>query len=374
MRMDSRVRGNDGGRGGDGRPGEACLAPTELAQAGAGARVRALHFLSHHIESDGYGYSGIKIREALLALGVTVEAVDLCDEGERYTRMGAKRWSVAGDAVALTVPLWWRDMEARRLFGFTMFESTKLPSGWTDAINETAEVCLVPSRFCAEVFETNGVDVDLEVAPLGVAPGDWWPLDRSGHEGPYTFLWSGTPDWRKGWDVAYGAFCRAFGHRHDVRLVLWFRQAMRGLESIGDPNVEMVVGPRSRAEMRQMLADADCFVYPARGEGWGLPPREAAATGLPVIATDWGGLSEEIHEWALPVRVAGLVKASFGYYPREIGEWANPDVDHVVEWMRWCAENPGRAQAVGDRAADWMAQYGTWERTARRILEVVQGC
>jgi glycosyltransferase involved in cell wall biosynthesis len=334
----------------------------------------ALTFLSHHIESDGYGYSGYKIREALLRLGVRVEAVDMLDEQERYTRVGSAHWYAPGDAVALTVPPWWRDIDARRLYGFSMFESTKLPAGWAAAINETAEACLVPSHFCAEVFEANGVEADLEVAPLGVDPGDWWPLDRSGHEGPYTFLWSGTADRRKGWDLAYRAFCRAFGHREDVRLVLWFRLAPRGVDGIGDPNVKMMVGPKTRPEMRKLLAEADCFVYPARGEGFGLPPREAAATGLPVIATDWGGLSEEIGEWALPVRVAHMETAGFGFYRTDIGEWAVPDVDQVTEWMRWCAENPGRAQAAGDRAAEWMAQYGTWDRTARRVMEVVQGC
>lgn len=33
----------------------------------------------------------------------------------------------------------------------------------------------------------------------------------------------------------------------------------------------------------------DGFILPSHGEGWGLPLIEAMASGLPTIATAWGG-------------------------------------------------------------------------------------
>jgi glycosyltransferase involved in cell wall biosynthesis len=42
-------------------------------------------------------------------------------------------------------------------------------------------------------------------------------------------------------------------------------------------------------QVRDLLASADAFVLPTRGEGWGLPIAEAMAMQLPVIVTNHSG-------------------------------------------------------------------------------------
>ena len=122
-----------------------------------------------------------------------------------------------------------------------------------------------------------------------------------------------------------------------------------------------------------MLQAADCFVFPSRGEGWGLPPREAAATGLPVIATNGGGLEVEIEHWAYPVSVAGTSPAEYGFWDStEIGEWMEPDMDELVHLFRWSFENQEEVKSFGERAAAWLAENATWERTALRLIDIVR--
>jgi glycosyltransferase involved in cell wall biosynthesis len=159
----------------------------------------------------------------------------------------------------------------------------------------------------------------------------------------------------------------AFGDDPGARLVLHFRQLPQGLQGVKDANVEMLVGLFERPRLRWMLRDADCFIFSSRGEGWGLPPREAAATGLPVLATNFGGLAEEIEYWGIPIRVKGTSRAVYGIWD-DIGEWADPDVDDVAAHMRFCYEHRVVAARSGAAAAEFLAQHATWKRTAREIL------
>lgn len=337
---------------------------------------RRWYWLSHHLDRDGYGYAGLRILDALTASGADVEGVDLVVEGDDEQGLGApgRRWQVDGDAVIMTVPAWWGDVDCRRFVGHTMFEATRLPEGWAAAMNRHADEIVVPCEWCESVFRANGVTRPIHVARWGIDPGDYWPLERYRRQAaPYRFLWSGTPDRRKGWDLVYRAFWAAFQGADDVHLTLHFRHRPRGVVGSRDRNVDVVVGLFGRAELRQMLQRADCYVFPSRGEGWGSPPREAAATGLPVIATDFGGLAVEIEQWALPLRVERLEVAEYGYWDAgTIGEWAEPDFDHLVELMRWCYEHQVEAAGGGARAATWLAENATWERTARAIRRVVE--
>jgi glycosyltransferase involved in cell wall biosynthesis len=331
------------------------------------------NFMGHFISRDGYGQLVIKTGEALRQIGADVRLVDMC-VNRTFSTPGEKRWTVTGNTVVVAAPDWWEyvDISAGQLIGFTMFESTRLPDGRADLINHGAAACVVPSPFCAEVFRACGVTVPVHVVPLGIDPDLYYPIDRSDHAGPYTFLWSGTPDLRKGWDLVYRAFYAAFGGRRDVQLVMHFRELPRGVTGTRDKNVRLVSGSISTEDWLRLLREADCFVFPSRGEGWGLPPREAAATGLPVIATDWGGLSAGIESWAIPLRVKGLAPAEFGGWDAgEIGEWAEPDFDGLVERMQVCFDHRDGATLIGRRAADWLSANATWERTAVELDGIV---
>lgn len=318
-------------------------------------------FMGFVVPADGYGIATKKVGGILATRGWAV--VDMCQAADEV-------WQVAGPAVAMCAADWAPGIVAPDgLALYTMFESTRQPTFRTDVMNRYVSQVIVPSPWGAAMFRDNGVRTPIAVVGLGVDGLDFPRLERR-RARPYTFLWTGTPDKRKGWDLAYRAFVRAFGRDPQVQLVLHFRDMPRGVKGCRDPNVKLLGGRLTHARLLELLSEADCFVYPARGEGWGQPPREAACTGLPVIATAWAGLAVGIEEWAMPLRLRGFSRADFGFWDGEdLGQWAEPDPEHLIELMRWCYAHRDEAAVRGQAAAAWLRQNQTWEQTASGIAD-----
>lgn len=101
-------------------------------------------------------------------------------------------------------------------------------------------------------------------------------------------------------------------------------------------------------ELAALLSGARAFVFPTLYEGFGLPPLEAMAAGVPVVASRAGSLPEVLGDapfWCDPLDAASIADALV----RVVGD----------EEERAAAVERGRARA---------AQF-TWAETARRTLE-----
>jgi glycosyltransferase involved in cell wall biosynthesis len=83
------------------------------------------------------------------------------------------------------------------------------------------------------------------------------------------------------------------------------------VRSLAPPNVSFA-GRVSRDELPALYAHSDVFVMPSRSETWGMAMQEAAAVGLPLIATDAPGAAHDLIEdgvngYRVPVEDAGAL-------------------------------------------------------------------
>lgn len=334
-------------------------------------------------EVNSYGYAGRKIGEALQAMddadsresgAVPVDLLPQVSQADKGGAWDGAPFEFDGPVVALMFPEWLPHLRAPFLAVYTMWEGKGLPVERVRLVNEHADLCVVPSEWCAEGFRESGVEVPICIVPLGVSLADYPYMMRNGRtpESPYRFLWNGNKDGRKGWKLVYQAFWKAFKGVDASQVELWLHFRDEGLGyPCADENVKMLNGYQSRSLIQRMLQQVDCFVFPSRGEGWGLPPREAAATGLPVIATNYSGLAEQIDHWAYPVRVCKETLTLMQCREDERFLMADPCPNHLAEQMRWCFEHREEAAAFGQRASQWLRANQTYEHTARRLVDAV---
>jgi glycosyltransferase involved in cell wall biosynthesis len=250
----------------------------------------------------------------------------------------------------------------------TMFESTRLPDGWADILN-TMQAVIVPSVWLVQVFQDNGVQVPIHVVPLGISETYQYVQRPQGRK-PFTFLTLGDRgDRRKGWDLATLAFHKAFGENPDYKLII--KSRTKGLPiHIVHPCIEILRQDMTETQMQQLYACADAYVFATRGEGFGLPPREAAATGLPVIATRWGGTADDITAWGYPLRATLAPAWQDDEKLRGLGEWAAPDLDHLIEQMRYVSSGNPMIAHMGQESARRIRRLYDWQRFAEGVLNV----
>jgi len=125
----------------------------------------------------------------------------------------------------------------------------------------------------------------------GVDLQTWFPADRPPHEGPTRFAFSGRlVDW-KAVDLLLEAFATLTG---EARLDIIGDGPMRAAleaqaQGLGLAGRVQFHGWLAQPRAAAILRDADALVLPSLYECGGAVVLEAMATGLPVIATAWGG-------------------------------------------------------------------------------------
>ncbi len=202
------------------------------------------------------------------------------------------------------VSVW--DLTAVRYPELCTSTSRRYPALVQRAVDEGAWVHTGAASVAAEIIDHFGVDPRrVRVIPPGVEPAVAPVQPAPAAPSPPYLLGLGTSEPRKD----FPGLVAAFDELADIHANLELRIA--GPPGWGESQLQRAIaGARHRDRVRRLgwvedigrlLAGAAVFVYPSRYEGFGLPPLEAMACGVPVVATAAGSLPEVLGEAALLV-------------------------------------------------------------------------
>lgn len=333
--------------------------------------------------ADGFGASAEHLMLAIERRGYEVRVQPSWEmSGQTYIQHILDRPFANGAVrIAYTPPhpgTWARRHPLQATLGFSMWEDSLLPHSF-DAGLRDADAVAVPSRFCQQLFQDRIDDLGLEktvhYVPLGVDAEDA-PIKRTFQRGqqPFTVIHSASrsSEPRKGADVAYAAFKKAFGDQEDVKLVLRSRLNSFHDEPMNDMRVTFMPGSITDEARTAIYHRAHVLLYPSRGEGFGLIPLEAIATGLPAIVSDGSALSEYRDLFhPIPTRPAPS-EISVAIQPKSEGEWHEPDVDAAAAQLRRIYENYEPAAAAAMNAAAMVRRQWNCDRSGAALSVAVE--
>lgn len=297
---------------------------------------------------NGYGYATEGMLNSLQRLGYHVEQNDASADVEIW----------------FDQPHHWKFSDGPYKIGYHPWESTQLLPGWADIMNQCDEIW-TPSPLIADWYTRYaGVKVPVYVYEHGI-DHIWNPDYREPPKDKINFLHVGAEATRKGgWD-ALRLFRKAFPHNNDVSLTLKMINAnWNQIERVGKTNI--INRKMNFDELQTLFYTHDVYVYPSYGEGFGLTPLQAIATGMPTITTPaWAPYARH-----LDPRLSVGSKMVRSTWPKiHPGHMLRPNFDEVVDRMRWAVDNYDDAYKTAMSKVDAIHREYDWDTITKKVFE-----
>jgi glycosyltransferase involved in cell wall biosynthesis len=261
----------------------------------------------------------------------------------------------------------WNRSPFKKNIAILPFETTRIPSSWVGKVN-CMDAVFVPCEQNVQMMKDSGVKIPIEVIHWGFDTKLFPKLQRNNPV--FTFGHMGSLSPRKGTDVLVAAFKAAFPNNENVKLICKTSSTIYNFLD-KDKRIETQIGPVSHEDLlKDFFQRIDCFVFPTRGEGAGLPPIEAMATGVPAIVTDWSGPADYMTNdigWKLDYTMTDAKDFTEKVYKEYCGQWAEPSFEHLVKLLRYCYEHQDEVKKKGENAAEHMRKHWTWEKRAKEF-------
>lgn len=130
-----------------------------------------------------------------------------------------------------------------------------------------------------------------------------------------------------------------------------YREIFQTVETLGIGERVKFLGYVADREIPLLLSGAKCFLFPSLYEGFGLPPLEAMASGVPVVASNGSAIPEVVGDAAVLVEATKVESISHGI-------------------LRVLKEKGLRERMI--EKGIQRAKTFRWEKTARELLEICQ--
>lgn len=224
--------------------------------------------------------------------------------------------------------------------------------------NESDQLITCSASMQDEVERLYGPELPpITVIRNGIDIGAWTFRPRAPRSGPPKLLYVGRLEYEKGVQDAIAALPRIRRAHPGTTLTVagvgtqidWLRERAR-VHRVA--RAVQFVGKLDHSELLGWLHGADAIVLPSRYEPFGIVALEAAAAGVPLVASEAGGLGEAV--------VDGVTGASF----------EPADVDGLVEAVRAVLDDPAAAQDRAYNARERLTADFAWDVVAAETISV----
>jgi glycosyltransferase involved in cell wall biosynthesis len=290
---------------------------------------------------------------------------------------------ISGGSISSKPPL--RRSNSKKVI-FTMFEADLFPRAWHERV-KSFDAVIFPCLYNLNIFKEQNNSIPSYCNPIGVRTDifekkeRFFPKNRkfkfltylSGHD---------INDDRKNFPLVIYSFIKCFKNNKNVELIVKTNIDSNKINIIGEipDNIKFINNNFTRIGMVNLLNNCDCFIFPSKGEGYGLPPREAMATSMPTIISDFSALSDIADDnISFSIKTDKRSVAMFDKNTANehnlgnmvFGKWINPSQDDLIEKMLFVYNNYEHAIQIGKNAAEYIHKYENYEICGKNLHNIL---
>lgn len=214
------------------------------------------------------------------------------------------------------------------------------------------------SEFCRKSLVNSGVFIPVHVVPLGFDPALYVEKPRDFQETPLRLIYVGRNWDHKDQRLLYDVMDRV---REPMHLVI------KGSALRPHPKVTHVTNDRmSYRDVAELYQQAHLGIAISHGEGFGLPGLEALATGIPIVASRFGGILDFAND-ANSFLLRGQEVDAKGMFAA--GQWMQHDSQHVAAMLDHISLIWSQL-SFRARNARPSVDHLTWDNTARELIKI----
>jgi len=266
--------------------------------------------------------------------------------------------------------------------GVWFWEWPNIPDHYLNSMHRLHEIW-VATKFTQEAFlKVSPIPVIKITYPIQINTDDLYsdrPLFGLNEE-DYIFLFSfdfqGVVS-RKNPVALIQSFNKAFTITDKVSLVLKMKSTNLNKRIYNKivalsrgANIKIINENISGADMMTLNYTADCYVSLHRSEGLGLGMANSMYLGKPVIGTGYSGNMDFMNSNNSYLVDYSILKIADDDNPFIKGSlWAEPDINHAAELMRYVFDHQDESKAMGIKAAIYMRQEYNLDVAAKLLSE-----
>lgn len=286
----------------------------------------------------------------------------------------------------------------------TVWETSRIPKQWLPKINKFDAIC-VPSLQNKRAMRNSGVKVPVFIVPHGVNTKLFTPANKKlpvpGSKGRFIFVSVFGFQHRKNPEALLRAYWEEFTPADKTLLVIktngyapfenekWIKNRIQiykkrlGIRKKTAP-VTIIARRLRPNQQKRIYTLGHVFVLPTRGEGVGLPFLESLSSGVPVIATGWGGhmdflrgnnsflIQYKLRTPASSMNSRHAIARQFRYLFAQRGQlWAEPVIGSLRKQMRLARKSPLLCKRKGRQGRRSVLKL-TWNRAGASMKKAVE--
>lgn len=259
---------------------------------------------------------------------------------------------------------------------YTMVETETIPASQARGLHY-ADYVMVPSNWAKMVLGREVDAMNIFVVPPPVDLIFSYKERRTPGPGePFRFLFVGSANARKGLEEISYIYNTVFVNMPNVEFYVKTTNSKAG-QVIRELSVIRDDRDFSKIELRDLYHSAHCLISPSRGEAFNLVLAEAMATGLPCVATNYGGPTDYFNETnGYPVNFFMTEKTGSFIGRKDLENEsfvvAAPEVGHLIEQMLSVCRDYDTALEKGKRASETIRAYCDWAKAGAKFIQTIR--